>query len=102
MFDWAKSIVDPQNLMPAFVSCINIYLLVFYYYYHDIILMQEMLPSFVLLLVALMSSSKAVQDSGHLIDMWNGLSQSIVDRAIDEKHKRFQTCVDEGYFKRLL
>ena len=39
-----------------------------------------------------------------LIDTWNDLSQSIVDDAIDEWHKRLQACVDEkgGHFEHLL
>jgi len=31
-----------------------------------------------------------------LIDVWDGLSQIVVDNAINERRKRIQTCVDEG------
>jgi len=31
----------------------------------------------------------------HFIDTWNDSSQSIVDDAVDEWHKRLQTCVNE-------
>ena len=31
----------------------------------------------------------------HLIDIWNDLSQSIVDDAVDEWRKRLQACVNE-------
>ena len=31
----------------------------------------------------------------HLIDTWNDLSQSIVDNAVDEWHKRLQACVNK-------
>jgi len=39
-----------------------------------------------------------------LIDTWNDLSWSIVDDAVDEQHKRLQTCVNEkvGNFEHLL
>jgi len=39
-----------------------------------------------------------------LIDTWNGLSQNIVDDAIDKLHKRLQACVDEkgSHFELLL
>ena len=40
----------------------------------------------------------------HLIDTWNDLSQSIVDDAVDEWHKRLQACVNEegGHFEHML
>ena len=39
-----------------------------------------------------------------LIDTWNDLSQSIVDDAVDEWHKRLQACVNEegGHFEHML
>ena len=39
-----------------------------------------------------------------LIDTWNDLSQSIVDDAVDEWHKRLQACVNEKgrHFEHLL
>ena len=39
-----------------------------------------------------------------LIDIWNDLSQSIVDDAFDEWRKRLQDCVNEngGHFEHLL
>jgi len=42
--------------------------------------------------------------SQRLIDNWNDLSQSIVDNAVDEWHKKLQACVNEkgGYFEHLL
>ena len=39
-----------------------------------------------------------------LKDTWNGLSQSIVDDAVDELRKKLKACVKEraGYFEHLL
>jgi len=39
-----------------------------------------------------------------LINTWNDLSQSIVDDAVDEWHKRLQACINEkgGHFSHLL
>ena len=40
----------------------------------------------------------------HLTGTWNGLSQSIIDDAVDEWRKRLRACVKEkgGHFEHLL
>jgi len=40
----------------------------------------------------------------HLIDVWRGLQQSVVDEAIDEWRKRLRACVrvKGGHFEHLI
>jgi len=40
----------------------------------------------------------------HLIDVWHGLQQSVVDEAIDEWRKRLRACVrvKRGHFEHLI